>query len=257
MENTIVHIEDTQYAYLAGIVDGDGYISVEKERNTFCVTNTNYEGLLQLKNFLNMGKIYTCKNKKPQHNKCHYLKFKKKETLQILPFLYRFFIIKKNKAEKILGEQEYPLTPLSMEEKYAYTAGMIDAEGCFSYGTKYSDYTRLSISNTNLQSLKTIQEYIQIGKIKSEDRSGYNYKTCYNLYFSANQIRYLLPKVMPYLVIKKKDAENITMYLDQHKRTPAKERPNRASYYKQRYQNPKIRTKKLAQIKAYKLRRLK
>jgi len=253
-------LEKSQYAYIAGLMDGDGYISLLEKNTVLCITNTNYECLAKIKEWLNIGNIYTCKAKKPQHNDCYYLKFKITEIKELILNLYPYLFIKKEKAGRVLNRYNIikPTTPqdFSDNEKFAYIAGMTDAEGCFSYGNKYSDYTRLSISNTNLQCLIKMKKWLNFGYITTEKRSHLKCKDMNNLVFSANKCRQLIPSLLPFLLIKKNNAVNLLSYLEEHKRVVIAKRPNRANYYKQRYSIPEIRTKKLQQIKEYKERRM-
>ena len=109
------------------------------------------------------------------------------------------------------------------ELMWAYLAGMIDGEGhikiyrnsSLSRTRHYVDGWRrqyiLTITNTSVPLLNQIHEKIKIGKVKE-----YHSNTCQSkkekrytafLLFEANEIRALLPKIIPYLILKKELAE--------------------------------------------------
>lgn len=101
-----------------------------------------------------------------------------------------------------------------MKTKYAYMAGMLDGEGYIGlskfggdsskkYNQKWTYKARVIISNCNLDLLKWIQK--NFGGYLSKKIKGVNDYQGYNL-----QIGYhdkWLPKVIPYMVGKKKKAE--------------------------------------------------
>jgi len=101
-----------------------------------------------------------------------------------------------------------------MKEKYAYMAGMLDGEGYLGlskfsgdsskrYNHKWTYKARVIVSNCNINILNWIKENFG-GFISKKPKVVNNYQG-YNL-----QIGYLekwLPKVMPYMVGKKKKAE--------------------------------------------------
>ena len=101
-----------------------------------------------------------------------------------------------------------------MKTKYAYMAGMLDGEGYIGlskfggdsskkYNHKWTYKARVIVSNCNLDLIKWIQS--NFGGFISKKTRGVNDYQGYNL-----QIGYhdkWLPKVIPYMVGKKKKAE--------------------------------------------------
>ena len=110
---------------------------------------------------------------------------------------------------------------LSEVEK-AYLAGLIDGEGCLNfYRTSsssckrgYTFVARLTIVNCDLDTLVGIRERMGIGLVvKKPFRVGENRKQAYALSFYARELRTLLPLVMPYLRIKRRQADLLWQYL--------------------------------------------
>jgi hypothetical protein len=104
----------------------------------------------------------------------------------------------------------------------AYFAGFIDGEGSVGiYKAKrkeqrsgYRLQPALSVANTNVEALKTIQRMCGNGRlIQSTNHAHPNHKPGYILRFTANQMRHLLPQVKPYLLIKAQQAEYVLQFL--------------------------------------------
>jgi hypothetical protein len=108
------------------------------------------------------------------------------------------------------------------ETTWAYFAGLIDGEGHIniyrnSSQTKihYKDGWRrdyiLNITNNSTELLEIVQKKINLGQVKSyyyNSHSTKQYKAFTSfLRFDANSIRVILPKVLPYLVLKREMAE--------------------------------------------------
>ena len=106
-----------------------------------------------------------------------------------------------------------------MEITYQYLAGLIDGEGCLmiSKATRIAEAKRgikfcpvMSVANNYLPLMEKIM--LQFGgKIRNQ---GKPIQKVYNIYFSSNEIRELLPKLLPYLIVKKSQAEILLSYLE-------------------------------------------
>lgn len=91
------------------------------------------------------------------------------------------------------------------ETDLAYIAGLVDGEGSFTVG-RYKVKSQKSlayrayfqIANTHVPILQKIKSFWG-GRIVEQGIG----KKCYALTFSTNQIREILPSILPYLVIKK------------------------------------------------------
>lgn len=106
------------------------------------------------------------------------------------------------------------------EIQLAYIAGILDGEGTCVIG-KYARDNRemayrgyMAIANTYLPVLEWIQTRLG-GKIALQVKTNGPYagSRCYSLTFSANEIRRVLPRLLPYLVIKRKQAEVLLSFL--------------------------------------------
>jgi len=116
------------------------------------------------------------------------------------------------------------------ETDYAYLAGILDGEGTITIsrqtdrrkGRVYHCYSpHITISNTVRLMLDSIKNRFG-GKIVEVNRrvEGHQ-KPGYILYFRKGEMLALLPKVIPYLTIKKRKAELLLEYmLSRPKKTP-------------------------------------
>ena len=268
-------INKTEAAYIASLIDGEGCFYTKKGylRYRLTITNTNIQCLQRIKTIIGTGYIDRTKNYSPEnHNDCYRLHFTARQTILFLQEIYPYLIIKKAKAKeaillintrsgrKINGIviQEikfFDNIKLSDEEKYAYLAGLIDGEGCITIGAKYKD-SRVNIANTNLECLLTMQQWFQLGNIVMGKKRPSNCKKIFALNYGATAMRFLLPKIIPFMIIKKEKAEMALKYLEENKRTVGnKKRPGRLEYFRNRYKDPIIRAKIQQQTRESKLRR--
>jgi len=97
-----------------------------------------------------------------------------------------------------------------------YFAGFLDGEGTIGVyrgrrkenrsGIRFQ--TVLRLCNTDFAALEAIQRMCGNGRIAQVTApKNPNYRTGYILTFSSSQITHLLPQLIPYLVIKKRQAE--------------------------------------------------
>lgn len=101
----------------------------------------------------------------------------------------------------------------------AYLAGLVDGEGTiglrhkFTKGSKpHQFHPALKIANTNLGLLRTVVEMSGNGIIFVRRRP-IGQKFCYDYSLCANQIRHVLPQIVPYLVAKKRQADLVLEFL--------------------------------------------
>jgi hypothetical protein len=99
------------------------------------------------------------------------------------------------------------------EANYAYLAGMMDGDGSIAlykrkdYRTQtgFSFTPKMRISAVSKLHLEKLQEIFG-GSIDNGYKNHLSKNLVYNLGWSSNQIRDLLPKIEPYLILKKKEA---------------------------------------------------
>ncbi len=99
-------MKDTEIAYLAGLIDGDGTISIHLDRGghkpVVSISNTNREVLEWCKNLVGKGSISNKKRYKENHTPSFNLVWVYDTALDIAKKCYPYLIIKKERAECIL-----------------------------------------------------------------------------------------------------------------------------------------------------------
>ena len=108
------------------------------------------------------------------------------------------------------------------ETELSYIAGFLDGEGSLVVG-KYPKGGRelsyrsfMTVVNTYLPIVEWIQSRVG-GKVMVQDPTGknpYSKLTCYVLTFSPGEIRRVIPRLLPYLIVKKKQAEVLLAFLE-------------------------------------------
>lgn len=119
-------------------------------------------------------------------------------------------------------EKVYEPRPLVMTEaEKAWLACAIDAEGSImfqTYQTPKSKYRRwrvgVRIGNTSLKFLREAKRIALYGEIHKTYEARKRHKAYYYLNISEEGCRYILPKILPYLIIKREKAEIALMVLD-------------------------------------------
>jgi hypothetical protein len=102
---------------------------------------------------------------------------------------------------------------------WAYLAGIIDGEGCVGIEVLHADgksrlrdyySSRLCIINTNLEMLQWVQRNFG-GTIQTKLTKATN-KLCYRWHIFGRNLVATLQGVLPYLIIKRKQAETVLEY---------------------------------------------
>ena len=65
----------------------------------------------------------------------------------------------------------------------------------------------MSVTNTHKGFLDSIQGVFSSGQIQQHSKEKEHHKQAYRLRFQANAMRQLLPEILPYLIVKKSQAE--------------------------------------------------
>ncbi len=114
------------------------------------------------------------------------------------------------------------LVPSLAETDYAFLAGIIDGEGTISIhrnaarkkGRVYvSCQPQLTISNTDLPMLESLQVRVGGHIVKVRAPAKKHWKQGYLLCFRRGEIVVLLPRVIPYLIAKRRKAELLLEYM--------------------------------------------
>ena len=102
------------------------------------------------------------------------------------------------------------------KEQLAYFAGLFDGEGCLIVGKYIVKSQRnlayrgfMAVTNTHIPTLLHIKSLFG-GKIVVQGIE----RKCYSLAFSANEIRRVLPELLPYLIVKREQAEVILEFFE-------------------------------------------
>jgi hypothetical protein len=104
-----------------------------------------------------------------------------------------------------------PSIPELPDTFWSYLAAFIDGEGSI---TMCQNGPRLILTNTDKASLDWIQSSLTCGYLQEHKRQKMSTRPCYGLSFGSRPIRLILPKVIPFLKIKKRKAEILLEYLN-------------------------------------------
>lgn len=144
------------------------------------------------------------------------------ETLQLFPNRTYAALIRKAIRMGLVKvrecyRNEKRLSSTLPETFFAWLAGMIDGEGCVGlYKSKRGTITcRLSIANTNLPSLICIADSIGSGYISAKNKDDPSEKVSYAYGLGDRRVlKAVLNKTLPYLKIKKPQAECLLQFLN-------------------------------------------
>ncbi len=109
-------------------------------------------------------------------------------------------------------EQEFKIT--ATEHQYAYLAGLIDGDGCVAFRKRRDKKTKsgftfcpqLIVVSKDLFFLEKLKETF-FGHIDTQGKSAFNGKQIWSLRFSTNEMRAMLPELIPHLILKRREAE--------------------------------------------------
>jgi hypothetical protein len=110
---------------------------------------------------------------------------------------------------------------MTTETDYAWLAGIVDGEGSIMISRTrvqenhlgFSYRGAISISNTSEEMMKHILKIAGVGNLTRLPESRFDWKDRFNYHASAGAAQILLPKIMPYLILKKPQAEVLTEFL--------------------------------------------
>lgn len=104
---------------------------------------------------------------------------------------------------------------LNKREQYIWLAGVIDSECTIGFYKKLALHTkrgfcwmvRLNCGSVTPKLLHKIREFVGAGRVHLRAlKQGNNGKTIYEWEIYGNNVRHILPKVLPFLLLKKKQA---------------------------------------------------
>lgn len=101
------------------------------------------------------------------------------------------------------------------ELQLAYLAGFVDGEGhitALKTKSKRVDWNDsyspdFGLTNTNREILEHVRKLTGFGNIKSKSKGKPNWKPAWELDFDAIETQILLERLLPYLIVKKRQAE--------------------------------------------------
>jgi hypothetical protein len=99
-------MDETTKAYIAGIIDGEGTISIHRRQNkrvpVLSVTNTDYKIINYLYEVMGTGTISIRKPRKDNHKTGYCIKWIYDNAINLVKEVYPYLIIKKDQADYIL-----------------------------------------------------------------------------------------------------------------------------------------------------------
>lgn len=103
--------------------------------------------------------------------------------------------------------------------QWAYLAGLFDGEGTFTIsnspprnGSPSYAFREVYVTNTNLEVLEWLKSKLG-GTIRITRHSGKGWKDVYKWHAGAKQHYYVVKNILPFLIIKKKQAELILKFI--------------------------------------------
>jgi len=100
-------MKETDWAYLAGLIDGDGTISIRHvHKNKYCpyvsIANTNRAALERCRDMMGSGSITTKRARKKNHLESYAVNWVYDVALKIVEKCLPYLIIKKDRAQALL-----------------------------------------------------------------------------------------------------------------------------------------------------------
>jgi hypothetical protein len=236
---TKINLKPSQWAYWAGMVDGDG--AVQKPYCNFVLNLSDKNIIMEL------AKMYGCKVKKytfknPKRSNMYMVYLGRNKVKHFLFHIYPYLTEKKeqvgNYIKKVYPEfidkepEKFGLGYNEVGCKLGYTAGFFDAEGNAGIYKQKSPHHGLQLSvdmtNTNTLPIKKIQSFfleapfnfpleqlpIRIGRKPKKLKSGNMCKKSYCLNFRGKKRYVFMSLMLPYLKCERKilAAKNIMLF---------------------------------------------
>jgi hypothetical protein len=129
----VIPLEEAEKAYIAGIVDGEGTVTLMKHHKNetplpfVAIANNNLDLLKWIKSLVG-GNICTKKKRLPHHNDSYVLNIRQDRAMRLLNEIKEFLIVKKQQADlittqyKAVTHRAGKYTPELLAKKYQLVA---------------------------------------------------------------------------------------------------------------------------------------
>lgn len=98
-----MQMNNFQKGYIAGMIDGDGWIGIKDHRKIIIdIVSVNMPSLKYIKNMVGFGRVISIKSRNIKHSDSYHLKFNQNESLRLLSEIKDFLIIKRRNAKLAL-----------------------------------------------------------------------------------------------------------------------------------------------------------
>jgi hypothetical protein len=139
------------------------------------------------------------------------------------------------------------------EAESAWLAGVIDGEGSIflskvthpAYRRGFFYRPQMMVSNSNRPFLVKVMEIIGEGTVHLAKRGRGGWKTRWEYQGTAGVMRKIIPQIIPYLIVKRAQAEKVLEYFDFIKENPIQNRKEVSSEYYERLDTIYLAMKKL------------
>ena len=116
-----------ELGYIAGLIDGEGSVSVEQPQTARCarvvISNTSQVLMEWLRNKLPEGKIYCTKKRKDTWKDAYTFRLNGVQAYHLLRVVYPYLIIKKEQAGRIINEYQVAHNIDKLVEWQRYSGG--------------------------------------------------------------------------------------------------------------------------------------
>lgn len=196
-------------AYMAGFFDGEGCVSYGSKTPAVSLSQTVEAPLLMFVKYFG-GKIHVgSRITTGGLTMFVYRRGSREDRLALLSALYPYCSSKREKMKKaleLLGGDATQEIQISVEERIPYIAGFFDAEG--SITVRHMDGNKLCVNarigQNVIHPLELIKEIFG-GKLKAVHTP--KGTPSWHMFFNTTQSNELLHKILPFLIVKKKQAE--------------------------------------------------
>ena len=227
-------VNESFWAYHAGMADGDGSFKISKGKYPYYQLSLIDKNIIKELADLYKVTITKLKKQKKKHNQRYVVSICGKNYRHFIQKIYPSLIEKRDVIKKIMKEQDieiiknpdYRYTALNVSNnQLAWLAGYFDAEGCIIFDHRYNKksknytfYTRVTLTSTNLKVLRYAKRLMNrvfnrsnnkhafkiVPKTVWKDRT-FNEAPCWDLVCSQMAKTHLFSKIyQPIIKVKRK-----------------------------------------------------